>query len=212
MEKMSQKQLVNEGFKEMLRKTAKAVAKEISPTAVGAYDKAKGIIKTAKKALNNTPKGYVQNWVDQFPDLIYDITNIQVKELPVKKPEHASFKRTIDNRSQTSTLHKVSFNIRFRDPNTHEPVKDVTIPLKGLPIKGIKNEDSGDMVYSLAGHEKEIDLIIQNLLSKHPESREALDEFNRKVLQNALKDQEREEEKKQDDDVEDIEKKQNNFR
>lgn len=91
-----------------------------------------------------------------------------------------------------SALYIVSFEVQLRNPKseTLDPI-DLWIPVKNIPVKEVHSgkDKSGEKTYQLALHPAAVDNIAKNSedaiaahISQNPDTRKALDEFNRQVL------------------------------
>ena len=160
MKRLSQRELIEEGFADLAMAAAKGAAKYIAPTAYGA-------IKTVKDTIQNSfggPKKYIESWKSTFSNVISDIQGINV----------------VNKGKRGAPLWKVSFQMELRDPFTHDPV-DTWIPVNGLVIKET-GDKQGNKQFSLISDSKDIDVIMMDLIKNNKDMEEALKDFDEKVL------------------------------
>jgi len=160
MKRLSQRELIEEGFADLAMAAAKGAAKYIAPTAYGA-------IKTVKDTIQNSfggPKKYIESWKSTFSNVISDIQGINV----------------VNKGKRGAPLWKVSFQMELRDPFTHDPV-DTWIPVNGLVIKET-GDKQGNKQFSLISDSKDIDVIMMDLIKNNKDMEEALKDFDKKVL------------------------------
>jgi len=164
MKRLSQRELLHESFADTVGNIAGGVAKTIYKSSPELQRSSKYFGDVISNFKFDSPKKYIESWKKQFPDVISDIQQIQIQS----------------KGSKDAPLYIANFNLELRDPNTHDPV-DTWIPVGGIPIKEDKDKE-GNKQFKLAGSNKNIDDIMQDLFSRNPDTKAALVEFHDKVL------------------------------
>ena len=189
MKRLSQRELLNEGFRSLVKNiavaTTKGLAKTISPTAYGVASKAKeGVSNIILKSFNfDSPKKFIEGKLGEYPETVAKVSNIKV----IKKGAE-SFKLSNDPSIKSgrvpkhlrnqSTLYMSDFDVILRDPNTSDPINQL-IPIRSVPVKETLDKD-GKKTYSFAGGRNAVE-VVKMKINDEP-TRKALDEFNNKVL------------------------------
>lgn len=175
MKKLSQRELIEEGFGSLLgdiaKRAAKAVVKTVSPTAYGIAANAGKVVSKHFQGSDKptTPKDFIKSWQSSFPESISDVRNIQINNEGTKK----------------HPLYIASVELQLRDPSTHKPTS-IWIPLQNLAIKQVSNKKGDDIVYQLAAGS--VDDVFAKAISDNPESVAAIEELGNKLNSTVIDD------------------------